>query len=550
MDLAENPFHTLGATTDDDRRRIAELAEEQSLVGDEDSIREARGVLTHPKRRLAAEVGWLPGLGTERVAEVISLLEVNPREVRRITGLPALARANLLADAMVRDGSSLEGGEAAQWIVELSETHKRVVTQEVMSLVNEARATAGFAAIANRESVEEELQERRRHFRDAIKRCLDQLPSSSLVDAVTMTVDTTTHNGEVPAPVLIDDLVDTYEVEAQEFLAKETENVRAIVQQIRDGASETTDADAMDALIGKLERVVKNWDYVAQPIQVSFSSQGRSHGLSHEVAREIRELAVELYNKHSLLEVSKRLTEIQREVFAEIAQITEQLDDDDAMLDEIAAGRAELLEQMQEQAESWAREITYEADVGIMKSKLRISPEGVHWKGGTIGLEEITRVRWSGTKHSLSGIPTGTTYSITVGAKRTFFTIELKKREIFTEFVDRLWKTAGVRLLTEMLEGLKAGQKFRFGTAVVSDHGMVLERKRIFGADEAVPCRWTDLRIWNGAGTFCIARKDEGKVGVELGYSEIDNLHILEAAIRAFWKRSSPRLSDLLESTQ
>ena len=105
MDLADNPFYTLGATTDDDRRRIAELAEEKSLVGDEDSIRDARGVLTNPRRRLAAEVGWLPGLGTKRVAEVISLLEVNPSEVRRTTGLPALARANLLADAMVRDGS-------------------------------------------------------------------------------------------------------------------------------------------------------------------------------------------------------------------------------------------------------------------------------------------------------------------------------------------------------------------------------------------------------------------------------------------------------------
>ena len=549
MDLAENPFYTLGATTDDDRRRIAELAEEKSLVGDEDSIRDARGVLTNPRRRLAAEVGWLPGLGTERVAEVISLLKVNPTEVRRITGLPALARANLLAEAMVRDGSSLESGQAAQWIVELSETHERVVAQEVMSLLNEARATAGFAAITNQESVDEALQERRRHFRDAIRRCLDQLPSSSLVDAVTMTVDTTTHNGEVHAPVLIDDLVDTYEVEAQEFLAKETENVRTVVQQIRDGASQSTDADTMDALIGKLERIVKNWDYVAQPIQVSCSSQGRSHGLSHEVARAIRELAVELYNEHSLLEVSKRLTEIQREVFAEIAQITEQLDDDAAMLDEIAAGRAELLEQMQEQAESWVREITYEADVGIMKSKLRISPEGVHWKGGTIGLEDITRVRWSGTKHSVSGVPTGTTYNITVGAKRTFFTIELKKGEIFTEFVDRLWKTAGVRLLTEMLQGLRAGEQYRFGTTVVSDHGIALERRRMFGAVESVPCRWTELLIWNEAGTFCIAREDEGKVGVELAYSEIDNLHILEAAMRMFWKRTSPRLSDLLEST-
>ena len=239
---------------------------------------------------------------------------------------------------MVRDGSSLEGAEAAQWIVELSETHERVVTEEVTSLLNEARATAGFAAITNQESVEEELQGRRRHFRDAIKRCLDQLPSTSLVDAVSMAVDAATHNGELHAPMLIDDLVDTYEVEAQEFLDKETENLRAIVQQIRDGASQSTDANTMNALIDKLERIIKNWDFVAQPIQVSFSSRGLSHGLSHEVAREIRELTVELYNKHSLLVVSKRLTEIQQEVFAEIAQITEQLDDDAAILDEIATG--------------------------------------------------------------------------------------------------------------------------------------------------------------------------------------------------------------------
>ena len=550
MDLAANPFYTLGATLDDDRRRIAELADEKSLIGDEASIREARGILTNPKRRLAAEVGWLPGLATERVAETIALLEVNPREVRRITGLPALARANLLADSLVRSGSSLGGNEVAQWIVELSETHERVHTEEVVSLLNEARSTAGFAAITNQASVEEELQGRRRHLRDAIKHSLDQLPASSLVDAVTLAVEHATHNGSVHAPILIDDLVDTYEVEAQEFLNKETENVRTIVQQIRDRAEESADEDTMDGLVAKLERVVKNWDYVAQPIQVSFSSQGRSHGLSHEVAREIRELAVELYNEHRLLDVSKRLTEIQQEVFAEIAKITEQLDTDAARLDEIAEERTELLEQMKAQAESWAGEITYEADVGVMKSKLRISPAGVHWKGTTIGLEEITRVRWSGTKHSVSGIPTGTRYHITVGCARTFVQIELKKQEIFNEFVDRLWKTAGVRLLTEMLEGLRAGRQYQFGTAVVSDYEMTLKRRRMFGADEAVPCRWTDLLIWNSAGTFCIARKDERKIGVELAYGDVDNAHILEAAMRAFWKRTSPRLSDLLESPQ
>ncbi|MCY4467229.1 MAG: hypothetical protein OXC08_00795 [Thiotrichales bacterium] len=456
MHLAENPFYTLGATAEDGRRRIAELAEEKSLVEDEASIREARSVLTNPRRRLAAEVAWLPGLGPERVAEAISVLDVYPGEIRRIANLPALARANLLADAMVRAGSSLAGTDIAQWIVEFSEAYERVHAVEIVALLNEARSTAGLAAITNQASVEEELQGRRRHFRDAIKRCLDQLPTSSLVDAVTLVVDHATNNGSVHAPILIDDLVDTYEVEAQEFLNKETENVRTIVQQIRDGAEESADEDTLDGLVAKLKRVVKNWDYVAQPIQVSFASRGLSHGLSHEVAREIRELAVELYNEHRLLEVSKRLTEIQQEVFAEIAKITEQLDDDAARLDEITEERTEIIEEMNAQAESWAREITYEADVGVMQSKLRISPAGVHWKGTTIGLEEITRVRWSETKNSVRGIPTGTTYHITVGCGRTFVQIELKKREIFNEFVDRLWKTAGVRLLTEILNPIVA----------------------------------------------------------------------------------------------
>ena len=138
-----------------------------------------------------------------------------------------------------------------------------------------------------------------------------------------MAVDQATQNGAIHAPILIDDLVDTYEVEAQGFLDKEAEALKTIVEQIREAAAQSRDEDTIDRLVTKLERVVKNWDYVAQPIQVSFSSRGLSHGLSHKVAREIRKLAVELYNEHSLLSVSKRLTAIQQEVFAEIAKIIE-----------------------------------------------------------------------------------------------------------------------------------------------------------------------------------------------------------------------------------
>ena len=119
------------------------------------------------------------------------------------------------------------GTDIAQWIVELSEAHERVDAEEVVAILNEARSTAGIAAITNQESVEEELQRSGAGtFATRSSAASINCPASSLVDTVTMAVDHATNNGSVHAPILIDDLVDTYEVEAQEFLDKETENVR------------------------------------------------------------------------------------------------------------------------------------------------------------------------------------------------------------------------------------------------------------------------------------------------------------------------------------
>jgi hypothetical protein len=125
--------------------------------------------------------------------------------------------------------------------------------------------------------------------------------------------------------------------------------------------------------------------------------------------------------------------------------------------------------------------------------------------------------------------------------------IELKKNAIYTNFIDRLWRAVGARLLTEYLEGLRDGKKYRFGSAVISDHGMELERKKLFGSNERVFCRWDELVIWDGAGVFCIGKKDDRKLAAAFSYQEEDNIHVLEAAIRMYWKQGGGRLSCLLE---
>src|SRR5690606_20424318 len=116
----------------------------------------------------------------------------------------------------------------------------------------------------------------------------------------------------------------------------------------------------------------------------------------------------------------------------------------------------------------WAREITYRAEVGmVFKNTLSISPEGVSWKGQHYPLDAVTRVRWGGVRHSVNGIPTGTTFTLAFGDSRSEAVVELAKEDVYSAFVDKLWRAVGVRLLTELLEALKAGRQVTFGDSVI-----------------------------------------------------------------------------------
>ena len=433
----------------------------------------------------------------------------------------------------------------AKWIIELAETHHEVEEDvevgQMIALLNRDRAMAGFPALSDLEHVKNELKARRQYYRQAIEGALDTLPYLLLVEIVTMVVDEATENGSRHAPILIDDLVDRFEIRAKaEFFEEQHKRIETLLKRVLEAAKQEENNEQMDRLITKLEDVVKRWDKVAQPIQVSARSRRIRHDLSYEVAGQIRTLAIKLNNEYGFFDLSKRLTTLQQEVFAEIDEVVEQSNEDASRLDEIAETEAHM--------SSWNEEITYEAEVGRMiKQKLRISPEGVQWKGEKISLEEISRVRWGGTRHSINGIPTGTTYMIFVGNEGKGITISIKQEHIYFGFIRCLWKAVSVRLMTRMLEGLRDGKRYRFGTAVLTDDGVELERRKLFSANERVPCKWTDLAIRSGAGTFCIYKRDETKVSVELSYQEMDNVHILEAAMRVFWKNASSRLSGLLD---
>jgi hemerythrin-like domain-containing protein len=546
MDLLQNPFYILNASPRDNRRRIMELADERSLLLDSNECMEARSDLTNPRKRLSAEIAWLPGIGPKRAGELLSLIESSPTELLGIDSLSSIARANLLSAGLARldDHNS---DDIVEWILNIAWAFEDLDPDELSVIINEERVVSGFPEASDTSSVEAEIQERRRHYRQTIKAALDNLSPKELVKAVTVAVESATDDGEEHGPILIADLVDSYEVEAQGFLDTEEKNISALVAKLRAVVdSEHPDA-VLSPLVKQLIQVVKNWDAVAQPIQVSAKSRGLDHDASHRVANLVRSLAIHMFNEHGKLDFSQQLTNMLQEVFAEVGEVAERTAEDADALAEIAEEQIRYVEGLKTKAEDWRREITYEAEVGaIFKDKLCISPEGIEWKGRRWDLDSITRVRWGGTKHSVNGIPTGTTYSIVFGNSSNYTSIELKKEATYSNFIDRLWKAVGVRLLTEYLHGLRDGKKYRFGSTIMSDHGMELERKKFFGSNERIFCRWSELVVWNGAGVFCIGKKDDKKLAAAFSYQEEDNIHVLEAVIRMFWKQGGDRLSSLL----
>ena len=546
MDLLSNPFYILNACTSDNRQRIMELAEERSLLLDSNKCTEACSELTNPRKRLAAEIAWMPGATQKEVENVLSLLDRSPEKLIAVDNLSSMARTNMLASGLARL-SNLNADDTTKWILEISEAFDECDAEELLWIINEERIISDFPEISDASAIEAQIQGRREYYRQAIKAALNNLHPKELIKTVTAVVETATENGEEECPIVIADIVDLYEIEAQGFLDKEEENIKILVEKLQAALDDKQPDFTIHTFVNKLIQVVKNWDTVAQPIQVCAKSRGLDHDASHRVAALVRHVSVHMFNEHDKLEFAQQLTNMLQEVFAEVGEIAERSADDANTLDEIAEQRTRFTENAKNSSAKWKKEITYEANVGVIfKEKLRISPEGIEWQGRRWDLNSITYVRWGGTSHSLNGIPTGTTYRIVFGNGSNHASISLRKTSTYTNFIDRLWKSVGIRLLLEYLDGLSKGKEYTFKSAIMRDRGMVLEHKRFFRKNQQIFCRWNELKIWSADGCFCIASKEYKGLTAEFSYQHDDNIHILEAAISLLLNQGGDKMSSLL----
>lgn len=386
--LQKNPFAVLGVTTRDDRRRIVEQAEEKSLELDHEACQKARSDLTSPRMRLNAEMSWLPGVSPRKAEQFVSVLQSDPMSLRGESGLPTLAHLNLLAAAFEAVDADDSTDDVAEFIQEMAYLVDDLSAEQVLRDINEDRAVSGFPEVKGINQVEVELSELKRYYRNAIKDALNRLSPVSLVEAMTVAVDQITCGGEEHAPELIDELVDSYTVETQGFLEKEAESVEKLIQTARNSAK--SGENAVKPIVDKLIVVARNWDNVAQPIQLSAKARGIDHDPSHEIAYSIRSLAIDLFNEHDMLDQSKRLTEVIQELFVELPEVVERVDEDAGALENIASGRQMVAEKFE---------------------SFNLSGNNFSWKGQRYDIETIKHIGFyrSVTTHKANFVETGKT---------------------------------------------------------------------------------------------------------------------------------------------
>ena len=342
--LKVTPFGLLKASTRDDRSKIVSLAEEQSLFLDQELCSKARQDLTNPRNRLQAEVAWLPGLAPRKAEKYVELLDDELSEyIHSLRSEQPIVKANLIAavlDVLFEDEANSLWVEL---IIELAVAADNIDSDVLLRQINEDRQLAGFPEVQGVEALDEPFEVQKKYYRESVKDALDRMDSEKLLDVVGLVAKEATENGAQHAPILIDEIIDSYRLEVSGFLEAESQNISKVVDAIKDCAEHST--DKFPQYFGQLEKLVRNWSRVALPIQLSMKSRGMEHDLSHNTGYAIRGAGLKLFNEHDLMSETKAITGLLKQYFQHFPELAEKAEDDSQALSDIERTRsfAELL---------------------------------------------------------------------------------------------------------------------------------------------------------------------------------------------------------------
>jgi hypothetical protein len=544
MDISENPFYRIKARAHHNRAKLMELADAQELAGDPDDVSRALSCLINPRKRIAAEVAWFPGVSPTQVDVLLSMLKTPPILLSSAKNLPhpGIARANLLSAGLKRlDMEDRTPSSVAVWIMEISTSFECAEPDMLVLMINDDRVVSGFPEITDISAVRGELNERRRYFRSVIMSALGAMRESDRLEAIMKVVRSSTGDGTKLAPAVVFDMVDLYEVESKAPLARQEQKLQFLIARVRDAAEHNqSDADIAN-LMGGLMTDFRVWRHVVEPPHICARVRGlkSTRDAMLGAAAELESMLLSM----GRLNLAETFSESLKKVFADDWELSYEPEKNQTT----GGVSSETAGETPEKSSNYAGELILETDVEIIsREKLRISSEFIEWHGRRWNVDSITRMRWGRIPDEGQDAYSVISHRVFWGDEVGWASMDFVNGRLYEKIVRGLWKAVGLKLLRRILAGLRDGNSCRFGAVTANDRGIELERHD--GAEGGrVFCAWTDIVIMDKAGAFCIGKSGDSRLWVDFRYLEEDNINLLENAVRIRKKHGTPRLSGLLQ---
>ena len=319
MYLIENPFYLLKASPKDNRKKLLELADEAAFDMDSIKANESRSILSNPRKRLEAEISFFPGNTNIQNKKIFNILRVKNdlNNLKNIWGLNSLSYANLIANLIDKNNSDFENIYLIRLLIK---TFNEFDLSEIKFLINEDRSNSGFPEVENNKDIEDQINSRKSFYLGCIKKYTSELKLNIYSSLLISLIE---ESKAIKEPILLSGLVDSFELQFKQYVLTEEEKVTLIIEKIKSKTSSDYDKSALKILVIQLNKELREWDKLVQPIQLSTQKRGLEHKQSKNLGLKVRNLALELNNIHNETDLAHLITLNLMDVFQEVTSISD-----------------------------------------------------------------------------------------------------------------------------------------------------------------------------------------------------------------------------------
>ena len=327
FNINNNPFYLLEVSPKDKRATIISKAEEKAFFLEGDSCEAAQATLLNPTKRLIAELDWFLDVDKRTIKKISKCIAEN-KEIST-EGLSPISKVNALLFnfSIMQD---IEAYDIGFMLTEIDEQFGLVTIDSVIEMVNTCRKEAGMKIVTEAE-IDEAIDAKRDTIRQVFTEKLHALSDKEYMDFVSILAKQYVANDDYNDGIIISDALDQYEIRMQTEIQKHTEAVEKHIERIKGLTDETAIKENIRGLIKR----VKEWDVFVQPLQLRSQASGLPHDNSMSLGREIRDLALYLHNEKELTEIALDLVTAMQDIFAEVGDLAERLEEDAEQLENI-----------------------------------------------------------------------------------------------------------------------------------------------------------------------------------------------------------------------